>query len=45
VETSILISVYLVMLVYATGQKSFYLDIVRTMRGYSSQKEEPVLST
>jgi len=43
-ESTVLLATFLGILVFVTGQKSFYLDLLRGMRGSSSVKEKNLVS-
>jgi O-antigen/teichoic acid export membrane protein len=43
-ETTVLLLTYLGILLFAAGQKSFYVDLLRGLRGSSSVKEESLVS-
>jgi len=44
-ESSILLVMFMVILLFVAGQKSLYLDLLRGLKGPSSIKEESVVST
>jgi len=43
-EGSAMLTVYVGMLFFVTGQKSFYLDLLRGLKGTSSTKEKGLVS-
>ena len=44
-EGGVLVAVYLGMLLFVAGEKSFYLDLLRTLRGSSSTPKETLMTT
>jgi hypothetical protein len=43
-EVAVLLGTFLVMLLFATGQKALYLDLLRGLRGRSSDGEKSLAS-
>ena len=43
-ESTVVFAVYLAIVVFATGQRLFYLDLLRGLKGTSSAKEETLVS-
>lgn len=43
-EVVVMVAVYLAVLFFASGQKSFYLDLLRGLKGSSSVKEKELVS-
>ena len=44
-ESTIMLAAYLAMLLFVTGQRAFYLDLIRTLKGSSSAREKEILAS